>query len=58
MSGNDLTKVTLSFMKGNSLHAQFVEALSPVDLPPLAIRVLAEAVGAATTPHSTGMIQL
>ena len=57
-SGNDLTKETLSFMKGNSLHAQFVEALSPVDLPPLAIRVLSEAVKAATTPQLTGMIQL
>ena len=58
MSGNQLTQATLSFMKNNSLHAQFVEALSPENLPPLAIRVLAEAVQAATTTQSKGIIQL
>ena len=58
MSGNQLTQATLSFMKNNSLHAQFVEALSPENLPPLATRVLAEAVQAATTTKLKGIIQL
>ena len=57
ISGNQLTNATSSFMKSNSLHAQFVEALSPENLPPLAVRVLAEAVQAATN-QSMGITQL
>ena len=58
LSGNQLTQAILSFMKSNSLHAQFVEALPPENLPPLAIQVLAEAVHAATTTELKGIIQL
>ena len=57
LSSSHLMKEAKSFIKKNSLHAQFVESLPPGNLPPLAIRVLDEAIRAATS-HSTGIIQL
>ena len=56
-SGGQLIREAVSFIKKNSLHAQFVESLPADDLPPLAIQVLAEAICAATS-QSTGVIQL
>ena len=57
LSDGQLNKEAISFIKRNSLHAQFVEALAPENLPPLAIQVLTEAVHAATG-QSAGVIQL
>ena len=57
LSGSQLIGEAQSFIKKNSLHAQFVESLPPGNLPPLAIRVLDEAIRAATS-QTTGTIQL
>ena len=57
LSGSQLIGEAQSFIKRNSLHAQFVESLPPGNLPSLAIRVLDEAIRAATS-QSTGIIQL
>ena len=57
LSDGQLNRAAVSFIKGNSLHAQFVEALAPENLPPLAIQVLTEAILAATG-QSSGVIQL
>ena len=57
LSGSQLIGEAQSFIKKNSLHAQFVESLPPGHLPPLAIQVLDEAIRAATS-QSTGIIQL
>ena len=57
LSGSQLIGEAQSFIKKNSLHAQFVESLPPGHLPPLAIRVLDEAIRAATS-QSTGIKQL
>ena len=57
LSGDQLIGEAQSFIKKNSLHAQFVESLPPGHLPPLAIRVLDEAIRAATS-QSTGIMQL
>ena len=56
-SDRELKREAVSFIKRNSLHAQFVEALAPENLPPLAIQVLTEAIRAATG-QSSGVIQL
>ena len=57
LSGVQLFREAVSMIKKNSLHAQFVEALPPDNLPPLAIQVLTEAIGAATG-QSSGVVQL
>ena len=57
LSGVPLIRHAVSFIKKNSLHAQFVEALPPENLPSLAIRILTEAISAATG-QSAGVIQL
>ena len=56
-SDRRLKRQAVSFIKRNSLHAQFVEALAPQNLPPLAIQVLTEAIRAATG-QSSGVVQL
>ena len=57
ISGVQLVREAMSSIKKNSLHAQFVEALPPDNLPPLAIRLLTEAIHAATD-QSAGVVQL
>ena len=57
VSGVHLIREAVAFIKKNSLHAQFVEALPAENLPPLATRVLTEAISAATG-QSVGVIQL
>ena len=57
LSDRQLKREAVSFIKRNSLHAQFVEALAPENLPSLAIQVLTEAIRAATG-QSSGVIQL
>ena len=47
LSGGQLIGEAQSFIKKNSLHAQFVESLPPGHLPPLAIQVLDEAIRAS-----------
>ena len=56
-SGTKLIKEAVSSIKKNSLHAQFVEALPPESLPPLAVRVLSVAIHKAMD-QSTGVKQL
>jgi len=58
LSGDDLLAAVAKFLKqSGGLHAQFVEALPADHLPPLATRLLDEAVGAANGAKS-GHIQL
>ena len=57
ITGSHLTATVISIMKNNSLHAQFVEALPSENLPPLATKVLFEALQKATT-LSMGVTQL
>ena len=57
LSDSQLIGEARSLMKKHSLHSQFVESLPLGNLPPLAIRVLDEAIRAATS-QSTGIIQL
>ncbi len=57
LSGKELATAALSFIKNNSLHSPFIEALPEGNLPPLAVQVLNEAVQAATGA-TTGVIQL
>ena len=55
--GKRLMRTAQSFMKKNSLHAQFIEALPQENLPPLAVQILTESIRSATG-LSTGVIQL
>ena len=53
--GMRLMKTAQSFMKKNSLHAHFIEALPPENLPPLAIKILTEAIRAAKGSWTRGI---
>jgi hypothetical protein len=57
LTGKNLTDMARSLIKKDSLHSQFIEALPAGSLPPLAVRVLKEAVQSATGA-TTGVVQL
>ena len=57
LAGDQLTRAAISFIKSNSLHGPFIDALSSTDLPPIAVQFLNRAVEVATGTES-GLIQL
>lgn len=58
LSGKELEKKAITFIKKYSLHAAFVEALPATDLPFLAVQLLRCAVEAAAGEVLSGIIQL
>jgi len=57
LAGDQLTRAAISFIKGNSLHGPFIDALPSTNLPPIAVQFLNRAVEVATGTES-GLIQL
>jgi hypothetical protein len=57
LSGSKLAGVAVRFVKNNSLHGAFIDALPPTNLPALAVKFLNQAVEVAIST-ATGLIQL
>ena len=57
LSGTLLGKAAIQFIKGNSLHGQFVDTLPPGNLPILGCCYLKKLIQAATGTD-TGLVQL
>ena len=57
LSGSQLTSRAISFIKGNSLHGPFIDALPATDFPPQAVHLLTTAVEIAAGTQS-GIVQL
>lgn len=57
LSESEVARAAISFIKGNSLHGPFIDALPPTHLPPLAVEFLEKAIEVAAGT-ATGVIQL
>ena len=57
MSGASLLDASILFIKRNSLHGAFIDALPTSNFPPLAVQILHKAVEIASS-DMTGIIQL
>lgn len=57
LAGNQLQTAAVAFIKKNSLHGQFIDALPVNELPELAVKLLQRAIQAATGADA-GVIQL
>ena len=57
LAGDQLIGAAISFIKSNSLHGPFIDALPSTNLPPIAVQFLNRAVEVATGTES-GLIQL
>ena len=57
LSGAQLTKKGIRFIKSNSLHGPFIDSLPASDLPPQAVRLLTVAIEVAVGTQ-TGLVQL